>query len=97
MLRIGILASTKGTDMQAVIDVISSKKLNAVISVVVSNKKDAYALERAKNNNINVNNIAAILGGGGHAKAAGCRINGTIADVKKLLLQEISKKIGIRG
>jgi len=52
MLRIGILASTKGTDMQAVIDVISSKKLNAVISVVVSNKKDAYALERAKNNNI---------------------------------------------
>ena len=52
-MRIGILASTKGTDMQAVIDVISSKKLNAVISVVVSNKKDAYALERAKNNNIN--------------------------------------------
>ena len=52
---------------------------------------------RSKNNNINVNNIAAIFGGGGHAKAAGCRINGTIADVKKLLLQEISKKIGIRG
>ena len=53
MLRIGILASTKGTDMQAVIDAISSKQLNAVISVVVSNKEDAYALERAKNNNIN--------------------------------------------
>ena len=52
MLRIGILASTKGTDMQAVIDAISSKQLNAVISVVVSNKEDAYALERAKNNNI---------------------------------------------
>jgi len=52
MLRLGILASTKGTDMQAVIDAISSKQLNAVISVVVSNKEDAYALERAKNNNI---------------------------------------------
>jgi len=38
--------------MQAVIDAISSKKLNAVISVVISNKKDAYALERAKINNI---------------------------------------------
>ena len=47
MLRIGILASTKGTDMQAVIDAISSKKLNAAISVVVSNKKDAFALEMA--------------------------------------------------
>ncbi len=49
MLRLGILASTKGTDMQAVIDAISSEKLNAVISVVISDKADAYALERARN------------------------------------------------
>jgi len=53
MLKIGVLASTKGTDMQAVIDAINSKKINAEISVVISNKKDSYALERAKNNNIN--------------------------------------------
>ncbi|MBI2658476.1 phosphoribosylglycinamide formyltransferase [Candidatus Woesearchaeota archaeon] len=52
MLRIGVLASTKGTDMQALIDAINSKKLNAVISVVVSNKKDAFALERAKSHKI---------------------------------------------
>src|SRR3989338_1862719 len=42
---------------------------------------------------INVNEIAKIFGGGGHAKAAGCRINGTISDAKKLLLQEIGKRI----
>lgn len=48
MLQLGVLASTKGTDMQAVIDAINSKKINAAISVVISNKKDAYALERAK-------------------------------------------------
>mgnify|MGYP001558649625 FL=1 len=52
MLRLGILASTNATDLQAVIDAISSKKLNAVISVVVSNKQDAYALERARKHNI---------------------------------------------
>ena len=52
MLNIGILASTRATDMQAVIDAINSGKLNAKISVVISNKKDAYALERAKNNKI---------------------------------------------
>ena len=52
MLHIGILASTKATDMQAIIDAINSKKLNAIISVVVSNKKDAFALERARKNNI---------------------------------------------
>ena len=52
MLKLGILASTKGTDMQAIIDVINSKKLNAVISVVISNKSDAYALERSRKHNI---------------------------------------------
>ena len=52
MLRLGILASTKGTDMQAIIDAIISKKLNAVISVVVSDKKDSYALERARKHSI---------------------------------------------
>ena len=52
MLRLGILASTRATDMQALIDAISSKKLNAAISVLISNKADAFALERAKNHNI---------------------------------------------
>ena len=52
MLNIGVLASTKATDLQDVIDAIISKKLNAVISVVVSSKKDAYALERARKNKI---------------------------------------------
>ena len=38
--------------MQAVIDAINSKKLNVVISVVISNKKDAFALERARKHKI---------------------------------------------
>ena len=52
MLHLGILASTKATVMQAIIDAISSKKLNAIISVVISSKADAFALERAKKHNI---------------------------------------------
>ena len=52
MLRLGILASTRATDMQAVIDAIAAKKLDARISVVISNKKDAFALERAKKHGI---------------------------------------------
>ena len=52
MIRLGILASTKGTDMQAVIDAIEAKQLDAKISVVISDKKDAYALERARKHNI---------------------------------------------
>ena len=52
MLRLGILASTRATDMEAIVSAINSKKLSAVISVVISNKADSYALERAKNHNI---------------------------------------------
>ena len=52
MLNIGVLASTRGTDMQTIIDEIEAGKLDAKISVVISNKKDAYALERARRHNI---------------------------------------------
>lgn len=53
MLNIGVLVSGGGTNLQALIDaqnegIIKSGK----IKVVISNKEDAYALERAKNNNI---------------------------------------------
>ena len=52
ILSIGVLGSTKGTDLQAVIGAIEAKELNARISAVVSNKKDAYILERARKHNI---------------------------------------------
>ncbi|MBI2548451.1 phosphoribosylglycinamide formyltransferase [Candidatus Woesearchaeota archaeon] len=45
---IGILASTKGTDMQAIIDAIAAKRLDAKIAVVVSDREHALALERAQ-------------------------------------------------
>jgi len=51
-LRIGVLASTKGTDLQAIIDEIEAGKLDAEVSGVVSNKEDAYALERARKHGI---------------------------------------------
>ncbi len=49
---LGVLASTKGTDLQALIDAIEAKRLDARIACVVSNKKDAFALERAKKQGI---------------------------------------------
>ncbi|HLI46586.1 MAG TPA: phosphoribosylglycinamide formyltransferase [Geobacterales bacterium] len=47
-LRIAVLASTKATDMQAIIDKINSGELNAEIVCLISNKSNAYALERAR-------------------------------------------------
>lgn len=53
MLKIAVLVSGGGTNLQAIIDAIDNGKItNARIVTVISNNKNAYALERAKKNNI---------------------------------------------
>ena len=47
-----VLASGNGTTLQAVIDAINGKDLDAKINIVISDNSAAYALERAKNANI---------------------------------------------
>jgi len=50
--KLGVLGSTKGTDLQAILDAINQKKLSASVEVVISNVSNAYILERAANRNI---------------------------------------------
>ena len=53
MLKVGVLVSGGGTNLQAILDAIDSGKItNAEVSLVISNNPNAYALERAKNHNI---------------------------------------------
>lgn len=47
-LRLGVLASGRGTNLQAIIDAIEAGTLPAQIVAVISNKRDAPALERAR-------------------------------------------------
>lgn len=51
-LNIGVLISGGGTNLQSIIDNINNGNINAKISLVISDKQDAYGLERAKINNI---------------------------------------------
>ena len=49
MLKLAVLVSGGGTNLQAIIDAISAGKItNACISVVISNNANAYDLERAR-------------------------------------------------
>ena len=52
MIRMGVLGSTKGTDLGAILSAINNKKLVAEVSVVISNRENAYILTRAKNHNV---------------------------------------------
>ena len=53
MLKIAVLVSGGGTNLQAIIDGVNNGTIkDTKIEVVISNNKNAFALERAKNNNI---------------------------------------------
>ena len=50
MLRVGVMVSGGGTNLQAILDAIEAGTItNTEIAVVISNNPGAYALERAKN------------------------------------------------
>ena len=52
MVNIAVLVSGSGTNLQAIIDECENNNINGTIKVVISNRKKAYGLERAKNHNI---------------------------------------------
>ena len=57
MVRIAVLISGSGTNLQSLIDAYLNKEINGEIALVVSNRKKAYGLERAKNAGIEAMHI----------------------------------------
>ena len=52
MIKLAVLGSTNGTDLRAIMVAISKGALDAEVSVVISNRKSACILERARNYNV---------------------------------------------
>jgi len=52
VLRIAVLVSGRGSNLQAIIDAIEGGRLNAEIVIVISDNEHAYALNRAKRHGI---------------------------------------------
>lgn len=50
--RIAVMVSGRGSNLQSIIDEIDKGNINGEISLVISNKENAYGIERAINNNI---------------------------------------------
>jgi phosphoribosylglycinamide formyltransferase-1 len=48
MVKIAVLISGSGTNLQSIIDATKNSEINGEIVLVVSNRKNAYGLERAK-------------------------------------------------
>jgi len=52
LLKIGVLGSGKGSNLQSIIDNVAAGKIPARIACVISDVTDAYILERARNHGI---------------------------------------------
>ena len=55
------------------------------------NNENAYKVSLRSEDGINVSDICLLFGGGGHARAAGVLMQGTIEEVKEKLMKEIKK------
>ncbi|UCD57425.1 MAG: phosphoribosylglycinamide formyltransferase [Candidatus Hydrogenedentota bacterium] len=58
ILKVGVLGSGKGTNLQAIIDNVAAGTIPATIACVISDVEDAYILERARKHGIGAIHIA---------------------------------------
>ncbi|MCL1831421.1 MAG: bifunctional oligoribonuclease/PAP phosphatase NrnA [Oscillospiraceae bacterium] len=76
-----------------------SKQVEGVDVGVIIKERDpakelnAWKISLRTNTNINAQAICCTFGGGGHMRAAGCKIKGTLDEVKELVLAEIAKQV----
>ena len=48
-MRLAVLGSTNGTDLEAIVSAIRGGALNASVEVIISNNKNSGILKKAKN------------------------------------------------
>lgn len=61
------------------------------VSVFIREKEGGYKVSLRSKEKVNVADVALMLGGGGHTRAAGCFVQGTVDEVKDKILAEIKK------
>ena len=71
------------------------KQIEGVSAGIVfkEKKEDVWKISVRTDENINAQTLCSALGGGGHIRAAGCTLKGTLESVKKAVLSEIEKQI----
>ena len=63
------------------------------VSILLREKESGYKVSLRSNDYVNVSDICVIFGGGGHRKAAGCNLYGTLEECKEKIISEVMKHI----
>ncbi len=64
-----------------------------VAVLIKTSGQKQYRVSLRSRENVDVNKVAQIFSGGGHTRAAGCRLDGSLEDVKNRLLTEIAHQL----
>tara|TARA_B100000902_G_scaffold107627_1_gene109401 strand:- start:1088 stop:2050 length:963 start_codon:yes stop_codon:yes gene_type:complete len=64
-----------------------------VAVLIKASGQNQYRVSLRSRENVNVNKIAQIFSGGGHTRAAGCKLDGSLEDVENRLLTEIANQL----
>lgn len=66
------------------------------VSIFVREKEEnIYRISLRSGNYVNVSDVCLVFGGGGHQRAAGATIQGTLEEVKEKILKEVKKTLKI--
>lgn len=63
------------------------------VSIFLRENEDGYKVSLRSNEYVNVSDVCFMFGGGGHLRAAGCKIQGTPEQIKNKLVNEIKKEL----
>ena len=63
------------------------------VSILLREKQNGYKVSLRSNYYVNVSDVCVTFGGGGHIKAAGCDIQGSLEEVKEKIISEVEKNI----
>ena len=64
------------------------------VGIFIRERDNDFKCSFRSANDVNVSQICQTLGGGGHAKAAGCSMTGELRDIKKQLIEAVERAIG---
>ncbi|MFC1606334.1 phosphoribosylglycinamide formyltransferase [Candidatus Latescibacterota bacterium] len=93
-LRIGVLASGGGSNLQSIIDASENGSLLGDVVVVISNNSGARALNRARNHSIDALHISSVTAGSAEVADAAITDVMKAYDVDLVVLAGYMKKIG---
>ena len=92
-LENGFMSKEHAVDTEGFVDFLMSIEGTEVEFFMFEKKPKLFRVSFRSKNHIDVNRIAQSLGGGGHKKASGCIVTGTVDNVRKKILAAIKNQM----